>query len=887
MPGPSARRISPRGYRIGAILALIAFVPLMGAAWYATTDVVEARRERNRVERVEADVADLVLMSELRARLFDERNWTSAADGITGIELTPEFVAAITGIDIPAELADASSEVDRLIGELALSNLAIQLTEVRSTEDVSLTQRGYLFDALEDDVELMATQLIERIVAASAEARDEGALIDDLRALESATIARSAIAAEFNAFFSAQFSTDVVQTDEIVALIGFRSVREGEFRQLVRTSRSGSATEAVLAEIAASDMAVEFDAAVGGLTETAIAGQVAAAPEGSIPVDIVGAARVFEASSVTSNLYLDLVRAAGEDVTEAARSAASEAERRNRQAFWSLIVLTTASMLLAIASARAIARPIRDLAEAARRLRDGDDHDVRAAPRGPTEVQEATRAINEATDQLALAEQQALALAEGDLEHRSLSEHGTGSLGASLQSAVRTLASSLQEREELRERMTHEATHDGLTQLANRNASLGQIEAGLERANLTDGHVAVLFIDLDGFKNVNDQFGHRAGDFVLREIAQRLGSSARPGDHIGRLGGDEFLLIAESIADESEAVELARRAFATIVTPIRFDDVEVSIGCCIGIALSDGGISDPTALLQDADLAVYRAKELGRNRIEVCDDELRAIMSDRADIEQSLRSAIDNDELELWYQPVVTERSGFDPAGFEALVRWRRPGYGMVQPDTFIPVAERTDLILAVDRWVVRRVVEQMTEWDRRRDVPRVPISINVSGRHLASPDFVATIVGPIIEAGIDPDRLIIEVTESALLDDIETAADKLERVREYGVRVAIDDFGTGYTSLAHLRNLPIDILKIDKSFTNDDEAMSLVQLIIDSGHLLGASVTAEGIETREQAARILAMGADSLQGYFYGRPVPPLELGTQADRAEPADAIG
>ena len=540
-------------------------------------------------------------------------------------------------------------------------------------------------------------------------------------------------------------------------------------------------------------------------------------------------------------------------------------------------------MLIAVAASRAIAGPIRDLAEAARRLRDGQQADRGTAHRGPTEVQEASQAIDEAAAQLALAEQQALALAEGDLDHQSLSEHGTGALGASLQTAVQTLASSLHEREELRERMTYQATHDGLTHLSNRNASLDQIEAGLARADATSGRIAVLFIDLDGFKNVNDQFGHRAGDFVLREIAQRLEMSVRTTDHVGRLGGDEFLVIAEPVDDEDDARWLAGRIFDSVVSPIRYDDVEVTIGACIGIALSERGAVDPTLLLHDADLAVYRAKELGRNRIEVCDDELRAIMSDRADIEHALRLAIDNDELDLWYQPVVTERSGFGPAGYEALVRWQRPGHGMVRPDAFIPIAERTDLILAVDRWVVRRVIQQISDWDRRRDIEPVPISLNISGRHLASPDFVATIIGPMIEARVAPERLIVEVTESALLDDIETAAAKLERLREYGIRVAIDDFGTGFTSLAHLRNLPIDILKIDRSFTNDVEATSLVQLIIESGHLLGASVTAEGIETQAQADRILAMGADSLQGYLYGRPKPAHELAP----VQAADAHG
>ena len=685
MPATSPRPHSQRGYRIGAVLALIAFVPLMGAAWFAIADVVEARQERNRVERVEADVVDLVLMSELRSKLFDERNWSSAADGITDIDLTPEFVAGVTGIDIPGELDEATLEVDRLLDELELRDLAIRLAAVRATEGVSITQRGFLYEEIESDIEFRSTQLIERVVAASAEARDEGTLIDSLRGLESATIARSAIAAEFNAFFAAQFSSEAVPAEEVMALIGFRSQRESEFESVIRTAASGSATERVLSEIVASAMAAEFDAAVSELTSDAIGGDVAEVTEGGIPVDIISAARVFEAASVTSNLYLDLVRAAGEDVTDAARSAAADAGSRNRQAFWSLLVLTTVSMLIAIAAARVIARPIRELADAARRLRDGrlaDDH--HAEPRGPTEVQEASRAIDEAAAQLALAEQQALALADGDLDHPSLSESGTGALGASLQSAVRTLAGSLQEREQLQDKMFYEATHDGLTELANRNATLDQIADGLLRATRLGARLGVLFIDLDGFKDVNDQFGHRAGDHVLREIAKRLRESVRDDDHVGRLGGDEFLVIANAVRDEGEAVALARHVFDALVAPVRFDGVEVTIGACIGIALGEDGATDPTLLLHDADLAVYRAKELGRNRIEVCDDELRAIMSDRADIEQALRLAIDNDELDLWYQPVVTERSGFGPAGFEALLRWRRPGHGMVPPDAFI-----------------------------------------------------------------------------------------------------------------------------------------------------------------------------------------------------------
>jgi EAL domain-containing protein (putative c-di-GMP-specific phosphodiesterase class I) len=226
----------------------------------------------------------------------------------------------------------------------------------------------------------------------------------------------------------------------------------------------------------------------------------------------------------------------------------------------------------------------------------------------------------------------------------------------------------------------------------------------------------------------------------------------------------------------------------------------------------------------------------------------------------------------MYYQPIVeprTERT----VGYEALVRWIRPGHGVVNPDAFIPFAERSDLIIAIDQWVLGAVARQIARWDQAGMFERIPVSINISGRHLAAPDFVEHVLTPLDDAGIDPARITIEVTESALLEDLTSAALKLQQLRDRGIRTAIDDFGTGYTSLAHLKSLPIDILKIDRSFANDSSAASLVQLIIDTGHLLGATVTAEGVETRNQAETLGVMGTDELQGYLYGRPVAATDL--------------
>ena len=869
----AARRSTRRGYRVGAVLALIAFVPLAGAGGFAIDEVLDARSDQSLIEGVESDTRELLLLTELRAKLFDERNWASATDGIVDIGLTTEFVAAITGIDIPSALATATTGVDELLSRLDLGDFPDRLDEIRRAE-MDLNQRGDSYDGLETELGDRSTELIDRVAGDTAQLQADGALIDDLRLLEHASNARSAVSEEFNAFFSAQFSAHSVQAEEVVGLIGSRARREAAVEALERVARPASNVGRVLETIEASPDAATFDAAVDALAAQAVDGLLGDAGIEGVPIDIVGTAAVFEASSVASDLYLDLVRAAGDDVASLTSDAADRADTRTRRAMTSIAALFLLSAIIALAAARSIARPLRRLAEAAQHLRDGRPADVDPDEGGPTEVRQAARALFEASEQLQLAERQALALAEGDLDHESLSQPATGQLGTSLQSAVDTLTASLHEREALQDRMAHEATHDGLTNLSNRNASLDQIAAGLFQAARTNSRIAVLFVDLDGFKDVNDQFGHHAGDVVLQQIAARLARAVPAGDHVGRLGGDEFLVVAADIADERAAAALARAIFDEVNAPVRVADVEVQIGLSIGVAVSEGSSMNAEELLHDADMAVYRAKELGRNRVEVCDANLRSVMTERADIEQALRTALErDDELELWYQPVVTERSEFAPAGYEALLRWNRPGHGMIHPDRFVPVAERTDLILEVDRWVILHAIEQIAEWDLAGELTGIPISVNISGRHLASPDLVTTIIGALLRNSVDPRRLILEVTESALLDDVATAGAKLEQLREYGIRVAIDDFGTGFTSLAHLRNLPFDILKIDRSFTNDDDATSLVQLIIDSGHLLGASVTAEGVETESQANRMLAMGVDSLQGFYFGRPAPIVDM--------------
>ncbi len=871
------------GYRLWIVLVAIAVIPLTGAGWFATNEVVGARNERAQVADVNTAGQRVIALSELRTQLLDERNWYLAAAGIAELGLPSDLVIALTGIDVADELIGAAARVDDLVDAEGLDEVRVDLDEIRAADDVTLLEGGARYSELVDDIGQHADALLDQVLDQSGGVGDDGRLAHSLRVLEAATIARRAVAAETNYYFGAQFSNGADRSVEISALVGQATIRDQALAELDRIAPADSAVRTATDAIAASADAAAFDRAVTLLVQDSLAGAGADADLMRVFDDLQGVAATFEAWSDTNNLYLNLVDAAGQGAAAAGDLAAADAQGRLQQALASLIGLAVVSILVAVAATRAIARPVQRLGVAARELSAGISTPHLVVASGPIEVRAAARAINEASTHLELAARQALALAEGDLDHLSLQEPSPGNLGASLQSAVRTLAESLQEREELRQRMTHEATHDGLTQLSNRNASLGKLEDGLLRTAHSDRSIAVLFIDLDGFKEVNDHHGHHAGDTVLRTTARRLTDSVRDTDHVGRLGGDEFLVIAEPVNDQREAIVLAQRIHRALIAPIPIVDTEVTIGVSIGIALAAEDADNPEDLLRDADLAVYQAKDLGRDRIEICDDALKAQRLERAALEQAIHYGLMDDEFVLYYQPIV--ESGTEAIrSFEALIRWNRPEFGLAAPDSFVPFAERTDLITSIDRWVVRNIARQIVSWDADRQHADVAISVNISGRSLALPDFVNSVIGPLDEYGIDPARIIVEITETATLGDLSSTAHKLQELRQRGIRIAIDDFGTGYTSLAHLKTLPVDIIKIDRSFTNDESAASLVQLIIDTGHLLGATVIAEGIETHLQASVLSSMGSDELQGYLFGSPKPASELATPVHPAATID---
>jgi diguanylate cyclase (GGDEF)-like protein/PAS domain S-box-containing protein len=430
------------------------------------------------------------------------------------------------------------------------------------------------------------------------------------------------------------------------------------------------------------------------------------------------------------------------------------------------------------------------------------------------------------------------------------------------------------ERRELEDQLLHQALHDPLTNLPNRVLLMDRLEHELDRRRGPDQFgPAVLFLDIDGFKTVNDTQGHHAGDVLLQQVGERLKNVMRPGDSIARMGGDEFAVIVVNSAGTAGVDHVAARLVSAMATPFRVEEHEFLISSSVGVALSLNGGDTAGDLLQQADLAMYRAKELGGNRFEAFVPEMKFSVQRRLETESALRSALGNGEFSLQYQPIL-DLTSLRMVGTEALIRWRKSDGTVIQPLDFIPLAERGGLIVDIGRWVLRTACEQTRRW--QRDLPEaenLSISINLSASQLRQPSFVDEVLGALRDSNLAPTSLILEVTESVVVEDIDEASATLSRLREAGVRIAIDDFGTGYSSLSYLRTLPVDIIKLDRSFvtgiTTSATTSAVAQSVVTLADALGLVVVAEGIEVATQLDELLRLGCGLGQGFLFSRPVP------------------
>jgi len=438
---------------------------------------------------------------------------------------------------------------------------------------------------------------------------------------------------------------------------------------------------------------------------------------------------------------------------------------------------------------------------------------------------------------------------------------------------VQGIARDIAERKHTEAKLLHNAYHDALTGLPNRLLLADHLRLAIERAKRHPDHsFALVFLDLDRFKYINDSLGHAAGDELLVQIARRLEGALRPTDTVARLGGDEFALLLDGLEDEGDAIRVAERVQEELTSPFNLGGHEVFTTASVGITLSAPGYEHPEGVLRDADTAMYRAKENGKARYELFDSVMHARAVERLRLENDLRRAVERGEFEVYYQPIVSLDSD-RVAGFEALVRWEHPERGLVQPTEFIPVAEETGMIVEIGQWVLRESCRQMREWQRLSfDNRLLTISVNLSSKQFLQPNLIARVRQTLHETDLDPRCLKLEITESIMMENAEEASEMLVQLRGLGVQLSIDDFGTGYSSLSYLHRFPVNTLKIDRSFVtrmgDAGENSEIVRTILTLASNLGMEVIAEGVETRGQLAQLKAMKCPYGQGFLFSRPV-------------------
>ena len=429
------------------------------------------------------------------------------------------------------------------------------------------------------------------------------------------------------------------------------------------------------------------------------------------------------------------------------------------------------------------------------------------------------------------------------------------------------------ERKQMEQQLLHDALHDALTGLPNRALFMNRLEQQLKRSQRQDKYLfAVLFLDLDRFKVVNDSVGHLIGDKLLIEIARRLEKSIAPTDTVARLGGDEFTILLENISSKSEATLVAESIYQTLTFPFYIEGYELFTTASIGIALSSQGYDKPEDILRDADLTMYSAKEQGKARYEVFDYSLRDRALQRLELETDLRKALERGEFEVYYQPITSLALGI-LSGFEALARWNHPTKGSIGPTDFIPICEETGLIVPLGNWLLQEACQTARNWQLKYpEHPTIKMSVNLSAQQFREPQLIQEIEKILAQTGLKGKFLKLEITESILIDNLETVTEIILNLRKQNIQFSIDDFGTGYSSLSYLHRFPVDTIKIDRSFVSqmqpNGENSAIIKAIITLANLLNMDVIAEGIETTSQLAQLKLLQCEYGQGFFFSKPL-------------------
>lgn len=849
-------------------------VPVVGVVVLAALVVVPRVRQAQSARMIAAEASGLRRLDTVQVALLGEEYPSEALIGARALRAPEAALSAVLGEPAQSAIAAARRRTDAALGSLdalpsdraLASALRRELARYRAVVDDSsgtLQESTVETDRMDRRLAAAAGELADRALTEAETSARSGTLT---QAIQAASVADKVLllGVEESAAMADMFYTSPGSVN-LAAQVDRLAEAQGAYQQEV----------AGLAEVLPEPLVRRWAKFEASPANRIVANAIARSVASGIPVPVaLAVSPVFGKAEIARDQgLLSVARAALTDALQAASDVAASAEGRTEGTLLGagLIVLCTAVLLVAVGAS--IRRPLAQLAEVARRISDGDL--TEPAVRGVPEVERVGRALAEAVQALQRVQGQADAIAAGALDAPILAEPVAGPLGASMHESVAKVAASIRERDQLRAELAFQAAHDALTALPNRASATEQLRAGMARCQRDGRGLAVLFVDVDHFKRVNDTAGHAAGDRVLVEAARRMRSSVRQGDVVCRLGGDEFLVIMESVADEASAEAVGRRLVEALSEPIDIGGRTVSVSASVGVALSlDGGV-DADRLLREADEALYRAKRAGRGRVERMDDRGRSVLRELDDVETALPGALERGELVLHYQPIVSLSDGA-VEGFEGLMRWQRPDGSIVGPDTFIPVAERSGLIWAMGRWALEEAASRLVRWGANSSRLRTAyVAVNTSARQLASPQIVEVVSDALERTGLEPGRLVLEVTETLMMSE-QWAVPHLSAIRELGVKVALDDFGTGYSSLGRFLALPVDLLKIDRSFVSgigeDDGGRStkLVELMIEVARTARVGVVAEGVEQPEQCGRLRQMACSSAQGYLFARPMPP-----------------
>lgn len=851
------------------MLGLLAIAPLLGLAFLAFGRLSDANSSNANLAEVQAATAELVAVVELQSAVQNENFWLATTVGIEALGFSPALVAMALGINPIEQLAVAEANTDRVVAATDIEGLSAAIADARRSPDGRAGVSGPL-DVIETEiVKGVVLEKVERVISLATEQPDGSQLVILARKLQGTNEVRSSFSRLRAAFFANFDDLDTEARRSVMLELSKRLIlyeRELEELDLLVPS-DGALSDSFDSLLASDDRAQVLGAIRLMLADFGYITTGSEAPDPASSSD-EAVALYFAPAEFATVEHFDLVAAAIDVLTTAVKGQREAAQR-------SAMVVLAASLGIAlvtigsiVAATRWIVRPLADLGRTALALTLGGEGSLRPAG-GPREIRLIHDALDEAISNLERTEQQAIALADGALDDPSLNQVVPGRFGATLHAAIEQLRSSISFQERFSDQLAYEAGHDGLTGLANRRAAIDFLTNSLAAPDqgpdgIAVGHqTTVFFIDLDHFKEVNDTHGHAAGDDVLCTIAGALRTCARSNDMVGRIGGDEFLIVSDGASTTAGAQAMGERYLKAIKESLADQS---QIGASIGVAMGHPGY-DIDSLLAEADVAMLEAKNQGRDTVRFFDVELRTRTLDEMSLSTDIRVGLELGEFELHYQPIVDAVSG-NALHYEALIRWNRPGVGRVSPDDYIPFAERSDLVIDIDRWVLNEAARTLTS----NALDGVGLAVNISGRHLANGDLFGDLTEVLARTGINPHDLTVEITESALLGDIDGAIETLRKVRETGVKIAIDDFGTGFTSLTHLRTLPADVLKIDQSFTsnldNPDDA-NLVRLVIQTAHILRLDVIVEGVETIHQAQRVTMLGADQMQGYYFARPMP------------------